>query len=117
MRDLRANQKTIWYQNSNGFAIVEDENGNRTGEERPIMEPAEQLRISVSGAVGAMEAAAFGGFTDYSRTACTANVNCPLHEGTLVWINRDASESPDYVVTKKADTINGILYALKEVVP
>lgn len=117
MRDLRSNQKTIWYQNSIGSAAIRDENGDRTGEEQPVMEPPEQLRISVSGAAGAMEAAAFGGFTDYSRTACTANVNCPLHEGTLVWINRDASESPDYVVTKKADTINGVLYALKEVVP
>ena len=117
MRDLKANQKTIWYQNSSGFVAVKDEYGNRTGEEQPIMEHAEQLKISVSGAVGAMEAAAFGGFTDYSRTACTANTNCPLREGTLIWINRDSDESPDYVVTKKADTINGVLYALKEIVP
>ena len=109
MRDLRANQKTIWYQNSIGSAAIKDENGNRTGEERPVMEPPEQLRISVSGAVG--------GFTDYSRTACTANTNCPLREGTLIWINRDSDESPNYVVTKKADTINGVLYAMKEIVP
>ena len=54
MRDLKANQKTIWYQNSSGFAAVKDEYGNRTGEEQPIMEHAEQLKISVSGAVGAM---------------------------------------------------------------
>ena len=85
MRDLRANQKTIWYQDSNGSAAIKDENGDRTGEERPVMEPPEQLRISVSGAAGAMEAAAFGGFTDYSRTACTANVNCYFYEPSVLY--------------------------------
>lgn len=118
MRDMGCNQRKIWYSNKTGTTPAIDEYGNRYGDDVITWADPEILKISISGSVGALESEAFGGFTDYSRTAATANVNCPLKEGTRVWIGRTPpDETHNYVVTKKADSINGVLYALKEVVP
>lgn len=118
MRNMRRNQRGIWYSNKTGTTQARDEYGNRYGDDVITWSEPETLKISVSGSVGELEAAAFGGFTDYSRTAATVNLDCPLKEGTRVWIERTPPmETHNYVVTKRAENLNGVLYALKEVVP
>jgi hypothetical protein len=46
---------------------------------------------------------------------CVSDNACPIEEQTIVWFGIDATEPYNYIVTRKADSKNGILYALQEV--
>ena len=117
MRTLNRNKRKIYYALLTGEAKVTDEYGNETGEPVPVYGDAVQLRCNVSAATGADAVQAFGNFTNYNRTMCVADPNCPIDENTIVWFGRKPSDDVphNYIVTRKADSKNGILYALREV--
>ena len=58
---------------------------------------------------------AFGSLAGYSRIVCVADPRCPLDEKSIVWFGVSTDEPHNYIVTRKADSKNGILYALQEV--
>ena len=58
---------------------------------------------------------AFGNFTAYSRTICVADPSCPIDEDSIVWFGTTPLDPHNYIVVRKADSKNGILYALQEV--
>jgi hypothetical protein len=115
MRTLNRNKRRIYYALYAKDEPNYDEYGNETGEPTPVYEPAIELKCNVSAAVGADVAEAFGNLTSYSRTICVSSANCPIDEKTIVWFDRDPSEPHNYIVVRKADSKNGILYALREV--
>ena len=117
MRTLNRNKRKIYYALLVGEVDGKDEYGNETGEPVPVYGEAVELRCNVSAATGADAVQAFGSFTNYSRTMCVADPNCPIDEKTIVWFGRDPSDSAphNYIVTRKADSKNGTLYALREV--
>ena len=92
-----------------------DENGFETGESKPTYGEITELSANVSAAVGEEAVQAFGSFTNYSRAVCVSDVNCPIAENTILWFGADVSGPHNYIVVRKADSKNGILYALKEV--
>lgn len=115
MRDLLRNKRKIWYANFVSSSIKYDDNGNEMGAVDEYTDPA-LLRINVSAATGEAAAEAFGAFTDYNRTLATADMSCPLQEGSHVWFGVEPeAETYNYVVVKSADSVNGLLFALKEV--
>ena len=115
MRTLNRNKRLIYYALLTGEVNGVDEYGNETGEPTPAYGEAVALKCNVSAASGADDVQAFGNFTNYSRTMCVADPNCPIDENTIVWFGREPSEPHNYIVTRKADSKNGILYALREV--
>lgn len=116
MRTLNRNKRSIYYALLTGEVTESvDEYGNETGEPVPVYSDAVELKCNVSSATGVDAVQAFGNFTNYSRTMCVADPNCPIDENTIVWFGREPSEPHNYIVTRKADSKNGILYALREV--
>ena len=116
MRSLNRNKRTIYYALFTGEVDESrDEYGNETGEPVPVYGDAVELRCNVSAATGVDTAQAFGNFTNYSRAMCVADPNCPIDEKTIIWFGVAPSEPHNYIVTRKADSKNGILYALREV--
>ena len=115
MRTLNRNKRQIYYALRTGEEGTHDEYGNETGEPKPVYGEAVELKCNVSAATGDDAVQAFGSFTNYSRTMCVSDPNCPIDENTIVWFGREPSEPHNYIVTRKADSINGILYALREV--
>ena len=117
MRDLLRNQRTIYYALRTGELENTDDNGNLTGESTPIYGEKTMLRCHVSASVGNDTVSEFGSFTNYSRTLTVSNINCPIDEDTVIWfgVTPDHDTPPNYIVTKRADSKNGILYALLEV--
>ena len=116
MRTLNRNKRSIYYALLTGEVDESvDEYGNETGEPVPVYGDAVELKCNVSATTGADAVEAFGNFTNYSRTMCVADPNCPIDENTIVWFGREPSEPYNYIVTRKADSKNGILYALREV--
>ena len=115
MRTLNRNKRQIYYALRTGEVMNIDEYGNETGEATPAYGAATPLLCNVSAASGQDAVSAFGNFTGYSRTMLVSDVNCPIDEDTIVWFGVSPTEPYNYIVTRKADSKNGILYALQEV--
>ena len=115
MRTLNRNKRQIYYALRNGEVANIDEYGNETGETTPVYDPAVELKCNVSAATGADAVQAFGSFTNYSRTMCVSDLNCPIDENAIVWFGVPLTEPHNYIVVRKADSKNGIMYALLEV--
>lgn len=130
MRSLNKNRRQLNYALYKGEKPILDEYGNETGESEPIYGEPVTLYCNVSAATGEEAIQAFGGFSGYSRTMLVSDTKCPIDENTIVWFGGGAGSflgsalldvSPlgggphNYVVVRKADSKNGILYALQEV--
>ena len=115
MRSLNRNKRTIYYALRTGDKVNLDEYGNETGETTPQYGDAVMLRCNVSAATGQEAVEAFGSFTGYSRTMCVADNSCPIEEDSIIWFGVEPTEPHNYIVVRKADSKNGILYALQEV--
>lgn len=115
MRSLNKNKRQIYYAPHIKDEPILDEYGNETGESNPIYGDINELRCNVSAASGEDAVQAFGSFTNYTRALCVSDNNCPLTEQSIVWFGVATTEPYNYIVTRKADSKNGIMYALKEV--
>lgn len=117
MRDLKRNQRTLYYALRTGEVENTDDNGYFTGESTPTYGTPIMLRCNVSASVGNDTVSEFGSFTNYSRTITVSDVDCPIDEDAIIWfgITPDNDTPHNYVVTKKADSKNGIVYALLEI--
>lgn len=116
MRSLERNKRPLYYSNPTGEKEpILDDDGYETGDEREVFTDPVLLPINVSAASGAAAAEAFGAFTDYSRTLSTCDLDCPFKVGTRIWFNIHPPDPHNYIVTRVADSVNCMLYALKEV--
>ena len=115
MRSLERNKRLLYYALYEKDEPILDEYGNETGESRPAYGEITEMRCNISASSGEDIVEAFGSFTNYTRAICVADNNCPLAEQSVVWFGIPTTEPYNYIVTRKADSKNGILYALKEV--
>lgn len=115
MRSLNRNKRQMHYALPENPEPILDEYGNETGESNPTYGKITELRCNVSAASGEDAVQAFGSFTNYTRAVCISDNNCPIVEGTVIWFGVAITEPYNYVVTHKADSKNGILYALQEI--
>lgn len=115
MRDLKRNQRTLYYALRTGETANYDEYGNETGESTPTYGKIMALNCNVSASVGEDTVNAFGSFTNYSRTIIVGDTACPMDEESIVWFGVPITEPHNYIVTRKADSKNNLMYALREV--
>lgn len=115
MRSLNRNKRQIYYALRNGEVENIDEYGNETGELTPVYGAATPLLCNISAASGADAVQAFGSFTGYVRTMFVSDNDCPIDEHSIVWFGVAPPDAHNYLVVRKADSKNGILYALQEV--
>ena len=115
MRSLNRNKRQIYYANRVSETALYDEYGNETGESIPLYGATTPLMCNVSAASGEEAVQAFGSFTGYSRTLCVCDSTCPIDEDTIVWFGVTPPAAHNYIVVRKADTKNCIMYALQEV--
>lgn len=115
MRSLNRNKRKLHYALHIKDVPIVDEYGNESGESEPTYGDVRELYANVSAASGEDVAQAFGNFTNYTRVLSVADNACPLAERAAVWFGVEVDKPHNYVVTRKADSKNGILYALQEV--
>ena len=115
MRCLNRNKRDIYYALFIKDEPLTDEYGNETGESVPTYGKKIALKCNVSSAVGEDAVQAFGNFTNYTRILCIADRNCPIDEDSIIWFGVSPDGPHNYIVTRKADSKNGILYAVSEV--
>jgi len=115
MRELEINKRLIHYALFQGYTDAVDSDGYKTGEKTKSYSDPVALRINVSPARGNADREVFGIELAYSRTLTTDKLDCPIDVETILWIGRDTTEPHNYVVVRKAKSLNDIVYAIREV--
>lgn len=115
MRELERNKQLIHYALFEGYTDAVDKSGYKTGEKVKTYSDPIELRINVSPARGNADRDIFGIDCSYSRTMTTADTDCPIQEDTVLWVGTDVQNPPNYVVVRKAVSLNDIVYAIREV--
>lgn len=132
MRCLERNKKPLWYANRTGEEFVIDANGYKTGEKQQIYSEPQRMRCSLSissganniGSQGMVTLNSYGLTTAYTHNAITEDLECPLKEDGILWYGRQPTTIVDgktvpvahnYVVVRKAESLNHLIYYLREV--
>lgn len=116
MRTLERNKQVIYYALYEDKKPVLDEYGNETGEYEILYSSPTALRINVSAAAGESYTRQFGDMESYDKIMITDDMDCPIEESSILWIdNLDTEEPHDYIVRKVAKGLNSIMYAVRKV--
>lgn len=115
MRELERNKQRIYYALYTGKVDAVDANGYKTGEKTKSYSDPVPFRINVSPARGNADREIFGIELSYTRTMTTDKLDCPIDVDTILWVGRDTSEPHNYIVVRKAQSLNDIVYAIREV--
>ena len=123
MRLCERNLKTIYYALSKEDASILDTDGNETGDHRIIYENPVSIDVNVSASRGVADVEMFGVGLNYEKVVLTADMNCPISETSILWIDvtpvigeGGTTETPnDYQVVRVAKSLNYIAYAIRKV--
>lgn len=96
--------------------VIRDEYGNETGEYELQYSTPTSLRISVSASAGESSTRPFGDIEKYDKVLMTDDIDTPISESTILWIdNKDTSKPYDYIVRKVAKSLNSVVIAVSKV--
>lgn len=116
MRALERNKRPIYYALFDRKEEIKDEYGNGTGEFKIIYKEPVKTEMNISAAQGERSIQQFGDSTNYDRVIVTTDMDCPIDEMSILWVdNLDTSQPHDYVVSKVGDSLNNISIAIKKV--
>ena len=133
MRILERNKQDIWYANPTGTVTYKtDVNGFKTGEKEIAYGNPVKARMSMAissgannlGSQGIATVEPYGLVTGYTHRAVTEDINCPMGETSHVWFgitptrivnDKEVANPHNFVVVRKARSLNHLIYYLKEV--
>lgn len=114
MRTLNKNKQTLYHAEYQSETEAMRE-GLKTGRYKASYSDPVEEKMNISAARGSAEREMFGIETHYSKVAVTDNLNCSMDEASIVWIGKTPNTHHNYVVVRKAKSLNSISYALREV--
>lgn len=124
------NKTTIYYANNMGEVPLTDADGYYTGETRITYSNPLPLRMNVSEAKSRMDRLGSATYIDpyglelgYNKVLATCDMNCPIEEDSILWIDKmpvikqdGTTDTPyDYILVQIKKSLNNILYAVKRV--
>lgn len=115
MRCLNRNKQTFYYALYKGEVEEVDADGNYTGERTTEYDDPVKMKANISAARGESSYNPFGIETNYSKTIVTDDMKCPIKEDSILWIGIEPTEAYNYVVVKRAVSLNTISLAIREV--
>lgn len=116
LRTLERNKQVIYYALFDGKEPVIDEYGNQTGEYEILYTPPTLLKINVSAARGEYSTRQFGDTENYDKVLMTDDLNVPITETSILWIDAlDTTKPHDYIVKKVAKSLNSVSIAVSKV--
>lgn len=128
MRDLRANNRQLWYATYQGKQMRLDEHGDITGDVVSVYSEPVPFKAHLSATRGTQGFTGtgttsdyFGADIDYSLIISTSKMDLPIDEYSLIWKHEpDVVEGvvdytkADYKVTAVAEGQMHMKYAIKE---
>ena len=121
MRTVQRNKRGLWYALYQGETELTDADGNYTGETAVTYSPPVQIRANVSPATGQSDLEMFGNLTDYDRVIVTDEVDIPINENSVLFvdtvpiISAEGLSGFDYMVRRVAKSFNSVSIAIKKV--
>lgn len=100
--------------------ILTDEYGNETGERVIYQEPV-LMYANISPATGLAQTEQFGNLENYDKVIVTHDMNCPIDENSVLFIDKSVEHSLDddpmfdYTVSRVAKSLNSISIAVRKV--
>ena len=123
MRNLKKNQRKMFYALFDKMIPQVDENGDETGDPVAHYSAPVMFNASLSSGKGSAQKEVFGADVDFTRSISTTNLGLPITETSLVWYETEPAllpdgsadpESADYeVAAPSADGLNVLVIALK----
>ena len=131
MRCLNRNKRKFWYALYEGRVPMKDEDGKFTGEYGNRYSNPIAHKANISAARGETVTRQFGEDESYDKVIVDDDVNLPIDEHSVLWIdtvpslnedgslvlneNEDAVTPYDYEVKKVATSLNSTLIAVQKV--
>ena len=120
MHTLSRNTKEIAYALYTG-RVEQQSEGVYTGEWETQYSSPVYTRMNLSASRGSAEYEPFGIDIPYTKIMVTDDMNCPIDEHSILWIENvsdlkgDSTTKNDFIVLRVAKSLNHISYAIKEV--
>ena len=117
MRTQVVNRTPFWYALYSESVPAVDDDGFYTGEDTiSYGEPVKYTKGNISPAKGYAQIEQFGNLESYDKVIVTCDMDCPIDENSILWIDRSPENSPhDYIVKRVAKSKNVIAYAVSQV--
>ena len=120
MRCMNRNKVTIFYCLYEKDVPLRDTDGNLTGEKYSGYGEPVALRCNVSPAKGNAQVEQFGNLDSYDKVIVTEDVNCPIDESSVLFVDKPVEcteDGPvyDYKGDRVAKSKNSISYAISKV--
>lgn len=115
MKALARNKQTFYYALYEGMTEETDEYGLYTGAQVPTYSTPVEARMNISPANGRSALEAFGINEQYDKVFVTDDVNCPITETSVLWVDVPYTEPYDYVVTRIAKSLNSLVIGATQV--
>lgn len=110
------NKRTFYYATYSGREEILDSKGFRTGNYRIAYNSPVMAKANISASRGMSDVEQFGTSLNYSKTIVTSDMDCPIDEHTILWVDTLDTEKPhDYEVVSVARGLNSISYAIRKV--
>lgn len=118
MKLMYINTREIAYSLYEGRGeVILDDDDYETGEREMLYSDPVTIRVNVSVPEGEAWVAVFGTVENYDRIVITDDMECPIDENSVLWIDSDPDGDPyDYKVVRVAKYLNHIAYAVSKVV-
>lgn len=127
MRNCQRNQVRFWYRLYNKRVdpspVIDPETLYQTGDYALTYGEPIPCAANISPARGMAQVEYFGDIKDYDKVIVTADMNCPIDEHSILYVdcvpvkdlNTGEWSKHDYVVTRVAKSINQIAIAIRKV--
>lgn len=124
MRSLYRNKRTFWYANPSSTTDATDSNGYYTGEKTTTYSTPAKLFGNISVNTNVTISEMFGVVSPYDMTINPMSLDCPMDEGTVLWIGTEpptdgngdrVAEGYNYIVKRKARSLNFTAYLVSKV--
>lgn len=115
MRSLARNKKSFYYALYTGKSEVTDGYGRKTGQYTMTYSTPVLFKANIAPATGVSDLEMFGQNTNYSHVISTSDMTCPIDETSHLWIGVPTTDPYNFVVVRKAESLNCISYAIREV--
>lgn len=136
MRCLKRNQRPFYYCLYKEEIPILDDYGNETGQTIVVYDEAVEMMANISQATGQSNTEQFGNLENYDKVIVTDDLNCPIDENSVLFIDKepeykeaDYNEATaitfvestvqvpvyDYIVRRVAKSLNSISIAVSKV--
>ena len=121
MKTLNRNKRSFYYCLFSDTEAIEDEYGNETGEPRVVYGEPVKMLANISQATGQSNTEQFGNLENYDKVLVTDDLNCPIDENSVLFIDKepeyslDGDPMYDYTVRRVAKSLNSVSIAVRKV--